>query len=123
MCGDFDEQVQIDDELFDRFLKQLQQLGIKPRGTGSNAPAQLDTERQRQDYMDSFFKSALTRCLEDAAQLPHGERMDALAGQAIVFARLAGYITAQFPPESDLFRTITTAVVDGYGESIRWQQR
>ena len=42
--------------------------------------------------------------------------MDAVAGQAIVFARLAGFLTAQFPPESDLFRTITGAVFDGHSE-------
>ena len=40
----------------------------------------------------------------------------ALAGQAIVFARLAGFLAAQFPPDADLFRMVTGAIVDGHSE-------
>ena len=66
--------------------------------------------------MDDLFRAGLTRCVNDAANLPYGERMDALAGQAIVFARLAGFLTAHFPPEADLFRMVTGAVVDGHND-------
>jgi len=116
MCGDFDDQERIDDELFERFVEQTKRYGVLP-GSGTNgAPKHLDSESVRADYMEQLFKAGLTRCVNDAANLPHGERMDAIAGQAIVFARLAGFLTAQFPPEADLFRTVTGAVVDGHSE-------
>ncbi len=85
------------------------------QGAGA-APASLDTENARAEYMDALFQAGLTRCVNDAANLPPGERMDALAGQAIVFARLAGFITAHFPPEADLFRMVTGAIVDGHDD-------
>ena len=114
MCGDIDEQEQIDDELFERFIELTQRFGVSP---GANeGRLQLNSEEARGNYMENLFKAGLTRCLNDAAGLPNGERMDAIAGQAIVFARLAGFLAAQFPPEADLFRTVTTAVVDGHRE-------
>lgn len=116
MCGDFDEQERIDDELFERFIEQTKCYGVLPGSGNNGAPRNLDTESVRAEYMDQLFKAGLTRCVNDAAGLPRGERMDAIAGQAIVFARLAGFLTAQFPPEADLFRTVTGAVVDGHSE-------
>ena len=116
MCGDFDDQERIDEELFERFAELISQLGVEIRADANGAPVQLETENERAAYMDTLFRAGLTRCVNDAASLPVGERMDALAGQAIVFARLAGFLTAQFPPDADLFRMVTGAVVDGHGE-------
>lgn len=116
MCGDFDDNEQIDDELFGRLIQLTKHFGVSPQQDAGSGPAHLDTEGDRKEYMEELFKAGLTRSLNDAAGLPNGERMDAVAGQAIVFARLAGFLTAQFPPESDLFRTVTGAVYDGYSE-------
>jgi ribose 5-phosphate isomerase RpiB len=121
MCGDFDDQERVDEELFDRFIEQIGRFGVIPAGSANGAPAQLDTEAVRAAYMEQLFKAGLTRCVNDAANLPYGERMDALAGQAIVFARLAGFLTAQFPPDADLFRTVTSALVDGHNEPPQHQ--
>lgn len=115
MCGDFDGQESLDEELFQQFLQRAGRLGISP-GTGGGAAARLDTESVRAEYMDNLLRAGLTRCVNDAAGLPQGERMDALAGQAIVFARLAGFLAAQFPPEADRFRTVISAVVDAHAE-------
>ncbi len=116
MCGDFDDQERIDEELFERFVELTARFGVRPAGQSGNGPAKLDSEEVRAAYMEQLFRAGLTRCVNDAANLPIGERMDAVAGQAIVFARLAGFLTAQFPPEADLFRTVTGAVVDGHSE-------
>ena len=116
MCGEIDEQEQIDDELFERFIELTQRYGVLPKRNANSGPSQLDSEDARKDYMEDLFKAGLTRCLNDAAGLPNGERMDAIAGQAIVFARLAGFLAAQFPPDADLFRTVTGAVFDGHNE-------
>ena len=117
MCGDFDDHERIDDELFENFVELTRRFGVQPQINGNVAPLLLETESMRAEYMDGLFKAGLTRCLNDAAKLPRGERMDAIAGQAIVFARLAGLLTAQFPPEADLFRTVTGAIVDGHSET------
>ncbi len=116
MCGEIDELEQIDDELFERFIELTRRFGVLPNSNNNSGPSQLDSEDARKDYMEDLFKAGLTRCLNDATSLPNGERMDVIAGQAIVFARLAGFLTAQFPPEADLFRTVTAAVVDGNNE-------
>lgn len=119
MCGDFDDQERIDDELFERFIELIKQFGVAPALDVESTPDQLDTESQRARYMEKTFKDGLTTSVIDAANLARGERMDVLAGNAIVFARLAGFLTAQFPPETDLFRTISRAVLDGYEEGGR----
>lgn len=115
MCGDFDEE-SLDEELFQQFLERAGHLGISPKVRGDKVAARLDGEDVRARYMEGLFRAGLTRCLNDAAALPAGERMDALAGQAIVFARLAGYLAGQFPPEADRFRTVISAVVDAHGQ-------
>lgn len=120
MCGDFDEHERIDEELFERFVEQLQNYGVRPVAGNSGAAPQLDSETERAAYMETLFLAGLTRCVNDAANLPYGERMDALAGQAIVFARLAGVLAGQFPPEADLFRMITGAMLDGHEERAQF---
>lgn len=119
MCGEFDDNERIDEELFDRFLEQAQQFGVNPEPESENTPVNLESEEARANYMEGLFRAGLKRCANDAANLPLGERMDAIAGQAIVFARLVGFLTAQFPPEVDLFRTVTAALHDGYNEPAR----
>ena len=116
MCGDIDEQSLIDEELFERFLELAARHGVSPESPDGDAPTQLTQKRARAAYMDRFFKAGLSRALNDAANLPHGERMDVLAGQAIVFARLAGFLAGQFPPEVDVFRTVIGTLVEGHNE-------
>jgi len=116
MCGEIDEQEQIDEELFERFLNQLRKYDITPVTSAHIAPPHLHEEGARHTFMNSLFKAALTRTVSDAINLPNGERMDILAGQAIVFARIAGFLAAQFPPENDLFRTTIAALMEGHKE-------
>ena len=116
MCGDFDDPDRFDDELFGRFIELAGRFGVTPVQADGNTPIRLTEEESRAAYMKDFFKAGLTRSVNDAANLPHGEHMDALAGQAIVFARLAGFLAAQFPPHTDLFRTVSGALLDGHGE-------
>jgi ribose 5-phosphate isomerase RpiB len=122
MCGDFDDHDRFDDELFERFIELAGRFGVTPGQPGGNAPVQLTEEDARAAYMKDLFRAGLTRSLNDAANLPHGEHMDALAGQAIVFARLAGFLAGQFPPQTDLFRTVSGALLEGHGEPASLSQ-
>lgn len=116
MCGDFDNHERFDEELFDEFVHKLMHFGIRPDPDAEGTPPRLDSEDIRVEYMEALFKAGLTRCANDAAAMPMGERMDVLAGQAIVFARLAGFLAAQFPADADQFRTVITAVIDSHQE-------
>lgn len=117
MCGDFDDHEHSDDELYERFCAVAMDYGVQPDQLAGAGPLRLLDEKARSQYMNGLFKAGLTRSLNDIAGLPSGERMDAVAGQAIVFARLAGFLARQFPPEADLFRTVTAAMLDGHGEA------
>jgi hypothetical protein len=123
MCGEIDEQERIDDELFERFLELAGKYDIKPVEVNQGTSPRLDDENDRTAYMNSLFRAALARTVNDATTLPHGERMDILAGQAIVFARIAGFLAAQFPPENDLFRTTIAALMEGHKEVGRNEQK
>ncbi len=123
MCGDFDDHDRFDDELFERFIEMTGRFGVTPGQPGSNAPVELTEEDTRAAYMKHLFRAGLTRSVNDAANLPHGEHMDALAGQAIVFARLAGFLAGQFPPQTDLFRTVSGALMDGHSEPASLSQQ
>ena len=122
MCGDFDDQDRFDDELFERFKEMAGRFGVTPGQPDGKAPVRLTEEATRTAYMKDLFRAGLTRSVNDAANLPHGEHMDALAGQAIVFARLAGFLAGQFPPQTDLFRTVSGALLDGHREPASLSQ-
>ena len=116
MCGDVDEQGRIDEELFERFLSLAARHGVTPTAYDHGTPDDLTSEEARKSYMNKLFKEGLNLSLNEAAILPEGERMDGVAGQALVFARLAGFLAGQLPPEADLFRTVIGAVMEGYRE-------
>lgn len=117
MCGDDDDYSQVDEELFKRFLKLASSLGVIPQAKATNTPVDLTEQKFRADYMDGLFKAGLSRAVNDANYLQHGERMDVLAGQAIVFARLSGLLAGQFPAESDMFHTAINALMQGHKEA------
>ncbi len=116
MCGDIDEHACVDEELFDRFIALASLYGVSPAVRATDGPTALSGEVVRAGYMDTLFKDGLSRALSDGVNLPEGERMDALAGQAIVFARLAGFLAGMFPPEADQFRTVVAALTQGHSE-------
>ncbi len=117
MCGDIDEASQIDEKIFARFLALAQTHGVRPPDEPVLLPGGLGDTTARHAYMERLFRSGLARCVSDAAGLPEGQRVNAIAGQAIVFARLAGLLAGQLPPEADLFRTAIEAFMDGHAET------
>lgn len=116
MCGEFDEEDYIDERLFGRFVQLAGQHGVRPTDPGSDAPHRLSEQAERTHYMEQLFRAGLTRAVNDAGNLPQGERMDAVAGQAIVFARLAGFLAGQLPPGADVLRPAIEALLEGHNE-------
>ena len=123
MCGDDEEHdhehAHIEEELFHRFLHLASRHNVSVIASASGAPLSLTEEKLRTSYMEGLFRAGLTRAVNDAASLPEGERMDAIAGQSIVFARLAGLLAGLFPADSDQFHTIISAMMQGYNEPAR----
>lgn len=117
MCGELDDGAVLDEELFSRFLVLARRAGALPPENPSAMP-DLEGAEGRGRYMDDLFKAGLTRALADTAGA-EGQRVDAVASQAIAFARLAGFLAGQLPPESDLFRATIDALSDGYATPRR----
>jgi hypothetical protein len=119
MCGDLEDDSRLDDELFARFVALARRYGAAPPERRQPRPADLAGEEARHAYMSRLFSEMLTRAVGDAAACQEGRRADAIADQAIVLARLAGFLAGQLPPETDLFRAMVEAMTDGYGEPAR----
>lgn len=117
MCGDFDHDDQLDNELFSRFLAAADKLGARPgKNPEQGAMAPMD-DAARSNYMDLLFQAGLVRSANDAVHIPPGERMDAVASQAIVFARLAGFLAGQLPASANLLKPAMEALLDGMNQA------
>lgn len=113
MCGEIDDDVQVDNDIFQRFLVIAGKHGAAPRAD-RDPPPDLEEQAGRSAYMETLFSAGLVRAVSDAASASEGQRVDAIAAQAIAFARLAGFLAGQLPPEADLFRAAIEALTDGY---------
>jgi hypothetical protein len=120
MCGDLDEDAQIGQQLLERLKVMTRMLGIAVEpAPGSSGPDGLATIAGRTAYMETLFNAGLTRALNDTAAVASEAAVDAIACQAIAFARLAGFLAGQLPPEADLFRTTLDAMMAGHAETTR----
>ncbi len=120
MCGELDDNVQIGQDLLDRLRVMARMLDVAPEATpGQGGPTGLASADGRAAYMDTLFNAGLTRALHDTAAAEPEETVDAIASQAIAFARLAGFLAGQLPPEADLFRSTTEAMMAGHSETKR----
>jgi len=116
MCGDIDDDTSLDDELLARLMAHAKRYDavVSDRTTGSKIG--YSGEAARSQYMSALFRDGLSQALSDAAAAPDGARTDAIACQAIVFARLAGFLAGHIPPGADMFRTVVDAMMDGHKE-------
>ncbi len=123
MCGDDEEHDHehghIETALFEHLLELAAVHHVSVTPSASGAPPSLGEEKMRATYLEGLFRAGLTRAVNDAANLPEGDRMDAIAGQSIVFARLAGMLAGLFPADSDQFHTIISAMMQGYNEPAK----
>ncbi len=118
MCGDIEDDTSLDDELLARLTAHAKKYNavVRDRMTGSEAGYSGEVDRSQ--YMTTLFRDGLSRALGDAAAAPDGAHTDAIACQAIVFARLAGFLAGHIPPGADMFRTVVDAVMDGHKEPL-----
>lgn len=119
MCGDIEEDTTFDDLIFGRFSAFARNSGVVVPENPKALDDDLTQPDGRSAYMSRLFHDAMLRAAADAAAAAEGSRADAIASQAVVFARLAGVLVAQLPPESDVFRAAMEAFMHGSGEPAR----
>ena len=122
MCGELDEDIHINAEIRDRILLISRKVGVAaPAESGDPGP--LVEGADRAAYMERLFREALGATLADVNGAAEDQRIDVIASRAIAFARLAGFLAGQLPPEADLFRGVIEAVTDGHAEPRRIAER
>lgn len=117
MCGELDESAQIGQDLVERLKVMSGMLGVSGGEAATGAPSGLAEASGRAAYMQSLFNAGLSRALADSAAVEPEEAVDAIASQAIAFARLAGFLAGQLPPEADLIRPVMEALLAGHAET------
>ena len=123
MCGDIDDDNGLDGELLARLMAHAKKYDALASDRPGESKIGFSGEAERSQYMSGLFRDGLSRAISDATAAPEGEHTDAIACQAIVFARLAGFLAGHIPPGADMFRTVVDAVMDGHKEpSVHAQQ-
>ena len=115
MCGDLDEDTIINTEIQDRFLAMANKKGVDS-GAHAESPGELSAAKGRAAYMDRIFHQGLERAVADVQGAAEDEKVDAIASLAIAFARLAGFIAGNLPPEADLYKSVIESMTTGHGE-------
>lgn len=125
MCGDLEEDDTEAQRLYDGFLhaahsaihEAVDHQGGSRAALAGEGGAEADTlpDESLHRYMDGLFGDVLNACIKDARQVGEGERYRVLASQAVVLARLAGFLAAQLDLRSDPLRNSIEALMAGYG--------
>jgi len=119
MCGELEDDLELDEEIYSRFLKIASQRGVKPGENKKRDPRQVDADDKPGLYMENLFTDLMGELVDDISGITEGKRADSIANQAIVLARLAGFMAGQFSVETDLYRCAIEAFSDGYAEPSR----
>jgi hypothetical protein len=110
MCGDLEEEDQLEGDLYQRFLAQSRAMLERPlSGAGTGG----DMNR----YLDELFNAVLKRCVNDAEQVASSDAYQQIAMQSLVMARLAGFLAGHVALNEDPMRKVLEALMLGYQEA------
>jgi hypothetical protein len=120
MCGDLEEDNTEAEELYAAFLHAAHAAtheAIDHRGgSRSRLDEQTDTvsDAALHGYMDGLFGDILNACIKDGKRVDEPARYRVLASQAIVLARLAGFLSGRLDLREDPLRSSIEALMAGY---------
>ena len=132
MCGDLEEEDTEAGRLYAGFLQAahaaiheaIDHRGGSRSGLASGAShneghSEGEREGEVSDaalhrYMDGLFGDILNACIKDARPVGEASQYRVLASQAVVLARLAGFLAGQLDLRSDPLRTSIEALMAGY---------
>ncbi|HEV8389237.1 MAG TPA: hypothetical protein VGQ35_05310 [Dongiaceae bacterium] len=123
MCGEVEDDLQGDEEIVARLLYIAGGHGVTQQTLTARAAAPLKSDDDRPAYMSDLFRRMLNHAASDLVAVPEGHRAQTIANQAVVFARLAGFLAGQFPSGDDMMRATLEALLDGQAEPARTFQR
>ncbi|HMA50077.1 MAG TPA: hypothetical protein VKP60_10010 [Magnetospirillaceae bacterium] len=123
MCGDLeDEEENGAEQLYAAFL-QAAHAAIHERADhrgGSRGRLGQEpgppSDATLHSYMDGLFAEILRACITDGARVEPGHRYQVLAGQAVVLARVAGFLGGRLDPAQDPLRNVIEALMAGYAD-------
>ncbi|PHR56598.1 MAG: hypothetical protein COA47_12830 [Robiginitomaculum sp.] len=123
MCGELDENLEVNKEILDRFSILSNMLGAVLGEKPAPHQQDLSTAEGRSELMDVIFHENLGRTLTTVSNTAEDEIVDSIASHAIALARLAGFIAGQLPPDADLFRSVIDAMSAGHAETTQLANR
>jgi hypothetical protein len=126
VCGDLEEDDVEAERLYAAFLQAAHaeiHEAIEHRGGSRGRLKDLAEDRQSKElsdaalhaYMDGLCADILNACIKDSRGLSSSDRYRVLASQAVVLARVAGFLAGNLDPGSDPLRTSIEALMSGYG--------
>jgi hypothetical protein len=119
MCGDLEDEKGFDDEVMSRLLYIVRGHGVTEATLTRRATPPLVDDNGRSAYMSELFRRVLTAAVSDLVAVPEGQRADTVANQAVVFARLAGFLAGQLPPGDETLRATMEALLHGHAEPAK----
>ncbi len=117
MCGDFEEDREGVDQAYGAFLHAAHAAihdAVDHRGGSRSLPDGALSDRDLHRYMDGLFADILRACITDGGRAGDADRYRLLSGQAVVLARLAGFVAGRLDLGQDPLRTTLEAVMAGY---------
>jgi hypothetical protein len=122
MCGDLEEEEAAEATAYAAFLVAAQAAihdavdhrgGARERlGAQSGPPSDHDLYA----YMDGLFADVLRACIKDGGRIQEASRYRLLSAQAVVLARLAGFVAGRLARDQDPLRSTIEALMAGYAE-------
>ena len=117
MCGEVEDERQNDDEIVARLLYIGGNYGVTRETLTARTAPPLASDDARPAYMADLFRRVLNHAVSDLYAIPEGYRADTIANQAVVFARLAGFLAAHVSLQEDPLRKVIEALMHGYAEA------
>jgi hypothetical protein len=129
MCGDLEEDDAEAERLYAAFLQAAHceiHEALEHRGGSRGRLAEHAnghsgegfesvSDEALHGYMDGLFGDLLNACIKDGRYATGPDRYRVLVSQAVVMARVAGFLAAQLDPGTDPLRTSIEALMAGYG--------
>ena len=118
MCGDLEEDQGGGEAAYAAFLRAAHAAihdAVEHRGGGrarlnGGEPSDGDLHA----YMDGLFADVLRACVGDGGRVDEAHRYRVLAAQAVVLARLAGFLAGRLDLGQDPLRSAIEALMAGY---------
>ena len=109
MCGELEEEAGPEEEAYGRFVAHAHSFlaGLRAKGKSDDAI---------NSYLDRMFRELLIASIDEKKAPKELSGYQRLAMEPLVFARLAGFISAHVPLHEDPLKRAIEALMLGYSE-------